>query len=329
MAKKQRDFFDWLQAMTEAFLTRRNRARRIKKERQKRKNPVREWLEAFVWAVCMVLIANQYFIQAYVIPSGSMIDTLLIGDRIFVNKLIFGPELLPGIAKLPSPFSPRRNDVVIFENPEYVSRGPAFDLAQRIVYMLTLSLVDIDRDEYGRPRANFLIKRAVGSGGDRIVMERGEARMLFSGDDRWTDERELAARRGWGHEIGRLMDVALYPALEMAGKAAGWRDLGMPVPDYVQAGLSGSGGIRFPDHLAYEKARLETLRAALPHDRAYAELSARRALGWHVPEGRIFPMGDNRDNSQDAREFGPVRASKVLGRGAVIYWPLRRIGPLR
>ena len=45
--------------------------------------------------------------------------------------------------------------------------------------------------------------------------------------------------------------------------------------------------------------------------------------GYYVPEGRIFPMGDNRDNSHDARYFGPVRLEKVLGKGLFRYWPHR------
>ena len=208
MAPKQRDFFDTLQSVTEGLLTRRNRIRRIKKEKQKAKNPLLDWLGAFIWAAGMVLLANQYLLQAYVIPSGSMINTLLIGDRIFVNKLIYGPELLPGLVKLPSPIKPQRNDIIIFENPSYISRGPVFDVAQRIIYMLTISLVDIDRDEMGQPRAHFLIKRAVGMGGDRFIMERGEMKVRFAGEDRWANEREFNARRGWKHRISRLMEEA-------------------------------------------------------------------------------------------------------------------------
>jgi signal peptidase I len=330
MSRKQPnvDFFDRLQNLTEAYLTRRNRIRRVKKEKQRAKNPVLDWIEAFLWAAGMVLLINQYLMQAYQIPSGSMIDTLLIGDHIFVNKIIFGPELLPGVAKMPSPIRPKRNDIIIFENPSYISRGPVFDIAQRIIYMLTLSLVDIDRDEAGEPKAHFLIKRAVGMAGDRFTMERGEMKVRFAGEDRWTDEREYAAARGWNHAISRIMPVEQYPALEAAGQAAAWSDLGLPVPERLRNAASRAAGIRYPDYIAHEKARLEILRGAMPNDRRYATLLARRRLGWYVNEGRVLPLGDNRDNSRDGRYFGPVREAKVLGKGAVIYWPLRRIGPI-
>ncbi|MDR0456789.1 MAG: S26 family signal peptidase [Treponema sp.] len=329
MAQKQHDFFDSLQILTEGLLTRRNRIRRIKKEKQRAKNPVLDWMGAFIWAAGMVLLANQYLLQAYVIPSGSMINTLLIGDRIFVNKLVYGPELLPGMLKLPSPIKPQRNNIIIFENPSYLSRGPVFDVAQRIIYMLTISLVDIDRDEMGQPRAHFLIKRAAGMSGDHFVMERGEMKVRFAGENRWTDERGFIAQRGWKHRISRLMETEQYPALEMAGKAAAWQDLGLPVPERLQDAHSSASNIRYPDYLTHEKARIETLRGAMPHDRRYAILLARYSLGWYVPEGRIFPLGDNRDNSRDGRYFGPVRLSKVLGGGSIIYWPLKRMGVIR
>ena len=328
VAQKQGDFFDRLQIITEAYLTRRKRKRRIKKEKQKAKHPVLDWLEAFVWAAGMVLLANQYFLQAYVIPSGSMINTLLIGDRVFVNKLIYGPELLPSLVKLPSPIKPERNDIIIFENPSYISRGTAFGIAQRVIYMLTISLVDIDRDEMGQPRAHFLIKRAVGMSGDHFVMERGEMQIRFAGDDRWTDERTYASQRGWNHSINRLMEEEHYPILEMAGRAAAWEQLGLPVPEHLRSAAPLLNNIRYADYLAHEKARLETLRNLRPHDHRYATMLARISLGWHVPEGRIFPLGDNRDNSRDGRHFGPVRLSKVLGKGAIIYWPLHRFGPI-
>jgi signal peptidase I len=323
------DFFDRVQLSTEAVLTRRARNRRIKKEKQRGKNPILDWIEAFLWAAGMVLLINQYLLQAYQIPSGSMIDTLLIGDRIFVNKIIYGPELLPGLAKLPSPVKPKRNDIIIFENPSYISRGPVFDIAQRIIYMLTLSLVDIDRDESGEPKAHFLIKRAAGMGGDRFVMEKGEMKIRFAGEDRWVDERDFQAGKNWTHRLSRLMAADQYPALEALGKQAAYTDLGLPPPEGLRSAPAGIDKLRYPDYFAHERARLETLRGAWPQDERYRALLARYRLGWYVPEGRILPLGDNRDNSRDGRYFGPVKESKILGRGALIYWPLRRMGLIR
>jgi len=327
--KTKMDFFAGLQFRTEAYLTWRRHRLRIKREKQKAKNPIIDWLEAFIWAAGVVLLVNQYIFQAYQIPSGSMIDTLLIGDRIFVNKLVYGPELLPGIGKLPSPISPKRLQVVIFENPSYLSRGPGFDVAQRILYMLTLSLVDIDRDENGQPRAHFLIKRAVGMGGDTLKTVQGDLYFRFPGESDWTSEKEYKAALGTNYHVSRLMTATEYPALLAAGRKDGYADIGLPPSTADSLAASEASAIKYPDYIAYEAARLEVLRSAFPQEKRYSEMLARHTQGWYVPEGRLFPMGDNRDNSRDARYFGPVKFKKVLGQAMFIYWPLNRIGKIR
>ena len=315
------DFFDRLQLLTEKCLTYRKRARRIKREKQKKKNVFLDWVGAFLWAVGMVLLINQYLFQAYQIPSGSMIDTLLIGDHIFVNKFIYGPELLPGLGKLPSPIKPRRNEIVIFENPSYISRGTVFDIAKRVIYTLTLTMVDIDRDERGEPKAHFLIKRAAGVGGDRFIQEQGNMRIRPAGESRWFNEAGLCAAQGMSHNISRLMPERDYPALEAAGKAAAFRDLGLIVPPELQRLALQAGSIANPDYMAHEKARLELLRGAYPQESRYSVLLARHNQGLYVPETRILTLGDNRDNSRDGRHFGPVQSSKILGRASIIYIP--------
>jgi signal peptidase I len=324
----QADFFDRIQGVTEWYLSRRRKKARIRKEKQRTKNQALDWLEAFLQAAAMVLIINQYLFQAYEIPSGSMIDTLMIRDKIFVNKLIYGPELLPGIGKLPSPFTPRRDEVIVFENPSYTSRGAVFDIAQRVIFMLTLSFVDIDRDEKGEPRVHFLIKRAAGMEGDRFVSREGNMLIRFAGAEEWTLETDYNAALGLGHHLSRMVDSGDYPALEAEGRLKGWEDLRLDPPEELQAAAAMSA-FRYPDNFAIAEAHLEFTRAAFPQDSRYRSRLARQKLGWYIPEGYVFPLGDNRDNSRDGRYFGPVKKSRVLGKGAFIFWPAPRIGAIR
>ncbi|MCL2800893.1 MAG: signal peptidase I [Treponema sp.] len=327
---KKADFFDNIQKITEDILTYRARKQYIKKEKQKAKKPLVDWLEAFLWAACMVLLLNQYLVQAYKIPTGSMINSLNIGDHVFVNKNIYGPELLPGFFKLPGLQQPKRNDVIVFESPDYVSRfsgwmGTAFDITQRIIFMLTLSLVDIDRNDQGEQRVHFLIKRTIGQGGDRLIFKDGDVYIKFAGEDRWVSEREYNAARGWKHNVSRLIKQDDYEAIAAFGKADGWSIAGFPVSQKLIS--QASSAVR-NDSLAVYLSRNETVRKAMPHVKSYSNNLAASRLGWYVPEGRILPLGDNRDSSYDGREYGPVKVSKVLGKGLVIFWPFNRWGKI-
>ncbi|MDR0551647.1 MAG: signal peptidase I [Spirochaetaceae bacterium] len=323
------NFFDTVQRITERALTRRARRKRLHKEKLRKKHPIIDWIEAFVWAAGMVLLANQYAVQAYQIPSGSMIDTLEIGDHIFVNKLVYGPEALPGVGKLPSIWKPSRNDVIIFDNPAYISNGAAFDIAQRIIYMLTISIVDIDRDENGRPKAHFLIKRAAGMGGDRFINQDGEMYIKFAGETRFVSEREYNAARGWNHHISRLIQPGDYPALKAAARASAYSYIGVEPPAELLSAMERGRWPRFVNDITFDTTWNEVLRGAYPHDGRYTAVYAKRTAGWYVPQGRVLPLGDNRDNSHDGRYFGPVKKTKVLGKALLKYWPPRRMGSIK
>lgn len=66
----------------------------------RRKSVTREYVEALLVALALALFIRTFFLQAYKIPSGSMETTLLIGDHILVNKIVYGlrmPESILGL----------------------------------------------------------------------------------------------------------------------------------------------------------------------------------------------------------------------------------------
>lgn len=324
--KTGKTFSDTLVALTERILTRRLKRKLREKARQQKRHPLVDWAAAILWAACVVLVINQYVFQNYRIPSESMEDSLLIGDMIFVDKLSFGPELLPGVGKLPGIAQPQRGNVVVFENPTYLSRGPLFTIAQQFLYMLTLTLVDIDRDQNGEQRVHYLIKRMVGAPGDQISVRRGEVFIKPQGLDAYIPEKELMTGLGLPFRAKRAVSADSYRAIEDVGKAAAYAETGLATPSGLD---SGSMSVAYQDAFAFDASRVATLADMNPSDQRITSSAARYKLGWYIPEGRIFPMGDNRDNSRDARYFGPVRETRVLGRALFIYWPFGRAGGIK
>lgn len=327
MSSKGSDWIDGLISGTEQFLTWRRRRKHAKREKQKQKNPVVDWIEAFIWAAFVVLLINQYLLQAYQIPSTSMVPTLLKRDRIFVNKIVYGPELIPGRWKLPGFADPERFEVIIFENPSYLGRGPVFDILQRIIYMVTLSLVDIDRDESGQPRAHFLIKRAVGVPGDRFRQDEGNLLIRPEGETRWYTEAEFQELAGFAYPVRRLVEAESYPAIRYSARTAAYEEAGLPILE--EPTTSEQAGVLHGDFFERNLVRSRTLFELSPNEERYRSSYALYDTGWYVPPGRILPLGDNRDNSRDGRYFGPVSEQKVLGRAMFKYWPPSRIGAIR
>ena len=85
--------------------------------RRATRSKVREWTEAAVFALVIALILRTFVIQAFKIPSGSMEDTLLIGDHLLVNKFVYGMKV-PGVDTRFLPWrNPERGDIIVFEFP--------------------------------------------------------------------------------------------------------------------------------------------------------------------------------------------------------------------
>jgi len=93
-----------------------------------------ENVKSLLGAVLIFLVIRTFLIEAYRIPSGSMIPTLLVGDWLFVNKLVYGPHIPFTDVNLPGYGAPRRGDVVVFESPP--QRDQPWDLTPTLVKRL-------------------------------------------------------------------------------------------------------------------------------------------------------------------------------------------------
>lgn len=92
-----------------------------------KKSPTREYFESIAFAIAIALLLRAFIIEAFTIPSGSMIPTLAVGDFLFVNKLSYGVRL-PFVDRMLVEWDdPERGDVVVFVYPcntsqDYIKR---------------------------------------------------------------------------------------------------------------------------------------------------------------------------------------------------------------
>jgi len=99
------------------------------KEKIAKKSGLRENIEAILIAIVLALFIRTFVVQAFKIPSGSMKETLKIGDHILVNKFIYGIKV-PFTDMTLVPFTnPERGDIIVFEFPE----DPDKDFIKRVV----------------------------------------------------------------------------------------------------------------------------------------------------------------------------------------------------
>lgn len=180
------------------------------------KSGLRENIEAIIIAIVLALVIRTFIVQAFKIPSGSMLPTLQIGDHILVSKFIYGVKM-PFTGSTLIPISdPKPSDIVVFQFP----KNPELDY----------------------------IKRVIAVGGDMVEIK---------------DKKISINGKPFTDTYGVYKDPLILPA------------------------------------------------AAAPRDNFGPAT---------VPAGKLFVMGDNRDNSFDGRFWGFVDLKAVRGKAWAIYW---------
>ena len=89
----------------------------------------RDYGEALLTAVILALVIRTFFLQAYTIPSGSMLQTVQIGDYVLVNKFVYGVKIPFTDKYLFRGADPEIGDIIVFKYP----RDPGTDYIKRVV----------------------------------------------------------------------------------------------------------------------------------------------------------------------------------------------------
>jgi len=231
-----------------------------------------EYGSSIIKAVLVALLLRTFVVEAFKIPSGSMIPTLEIGDHLFVNKFIYGVRI-PWTRKKIFAKEPRRGDVIVFifpkeQDQEYKRKVAAFgeDVAKQMK----------DKD---------FIKRVIAIGGDTVRLE----------DNQVFVNNEAIQRQG------------------LAG-ACEYEDLkGALANDWEKRDCN----------CYMEKNGKNTYRVIQNSQSEFYGSPAGDMPERTIPEGTVFVMGDNRDNSHDSRYWGTVPINYIKGK-AMFTWFSRR-----
>ncbi|MGJ1392706.1 signal peptidase I [Sphingobacterium spiritivorum] len=323
------------------------------------KSFAREWADAIVFAVIAASLIRGFLIEAYMIPTGSMERSLLVGDFLFVSKLNYGPRI--PITPLAFPFA---------HHTMPVTGGKAYSEWIQVPYKRLPGFQDIKRNDvvvfnypmeadapYNRPidkRENY-IKRLVGMPGDKVAMK--NKRLLINGEPAFSNEDMqhgyLVFTDGSGLDQKQLIrkryeatDSFIEPYLlhitpEESEDVKKWahveqvisfqnQNSAFPHIDKWDWTFDNFGPVVVPskgwtvqlDSMTmplYERAIRVYEGNTLQEKKDGIYINGAKATSYTFQMNYYWMMGDNRDNSEDSRGWGFVPEDHIVGK-ALFVW---------
>lgn len=313
------------------------------------KEKVVENVKLFFSAYLIAFVIRLFFIEAYQIPSQSMVPNLKVKDTLMVQKLSFGP-IIPVVKwKLPGFGRPHRNDIIVFVTPEWKSPG----IGKELVSLLTLSIWNLD-NTFDSPKN--LVKRLVALPGDTLSMS--NQRLILNGEVLDTEYVATVEQKVYnqlytmGYDYFNLyaetysnqtrvvqhqkqIDGAYFYYPEnftnmdifdlFDTKYRHFLVTGFPAIYVPRKG----DVIQLADTNPYYRYLLVKLieresgkNAAVINGKVF--LDGQEITEWKVKDNYYFGMGDNRDSSEDCRYFGFIPERNIFGKILFRYFPFGR-----
>jgi signal peptidase I len=264
-----------------------------KNSRKIKKSKPREFFDALLWAAIVAFIIKVFLFEAYRIPTGSMENTLLVGDFLLVTKFTYGattPRNIPftdvrlPYFKLPGFKDPELGDIIVFDFPG-------------------------NRDEFMSPEVLNYIKRCVGLPGDTLQIIN---QVLYNNGKIFPNPPKLKFLQTPKPE--GAVEPRTFP------KGFGWNEdnygpLVVPkIDDKIKIDFSNFDGWKL-----FVEREGHTIRMT-PNSKVLVDDKELVNGEYTVERDYLFMMGDNRTNSLDSRFWGFMPMENVVGEAFMLYW---------